>query len=567
MTPGTRKGRSAPLRPPWAELPILLLVIGIGVLRITDTYHSLSQTIDEPAHLASGLQWLDTGEYTYNRMHPPLARSFAALGPFLDGVRSLKRPHPITAGNDELHSRGDYWRTLILARLGILPFFLLGVLVTWSLTRALFGSVPALVAAAAFTLLPPVLAHGALATTDMAVTAMMPVVLLAGMRWLDEPDRDATVVLGVACGVAVLLKFSVLVFIPACLLAMLAAKLVIEPGSSATKLDRCRRVEFPILGVMAVAFVVVWAGYRFSVGSLDSLEMGGLVSPRLARLPILPAPEFWHGLVILTVYRDGNLPSYALGEVTLGGRWYFFPLALAVKTPMAFIPVALLGVVVSVQQAWKHRLWYLAAPVACALAMLGSVMISKMAFGSRHILPIYPLLSAVAGVGALTLWYLDRRRIGRAIVGLLGAWLLVASLRAHPDYLSDFNEIAAGRPEYFLVNSDLDWGQDIGRLGDTLRARGIDSVTAYLAGFHDLRVLGPIKHVNRQVWFPVAHPATGWVAVSAFSLYQIPRIAWLEGLRPVTRVGTSIYLYYIRPSPGNPSDSVSAPAPRRAGGQ
>jgi len=567
VTPGTRNGRSAPPRPPWAELPILLLLIGIGMLRITDTYHTLSQTIDEPAHLASGLQWLDTGEYTYNRMHPPLSRAFVALGPYLDGVRSLSRPHPITAGNDELHSRGNYWRTLTLARLGILPFFLLGVLATWSLTRALYGPAPALVAAGVFTLLPPVLAHAGLATTDLAVTAMMPVVLLAGMRWLDRPDRDATVVLGVACGVAVLLKFSVLVFVPACLLVMLAAKLVIEPGSSGAKLERWRRLELPTLGVIGIAFLVVWAGYRFSVGSLDSIEMGGLVSPALARVRILPAPEFWHGIAILTVYREGNLPSYALGEVTPGGAWYFFLLALGVKTPLAFIPVALLGAVVTVQQAWKHRLWQLAAPMACALAMLGSVMISKMAFGSRHILPIYPVLSAMASVGALTLWYLDRRRIGRAIVAALGAWLLFASLRAHPDYLSDFNEVAAGRPEYFLVNSDLDWGQDIGRLGDTLRARRIDSVTVYLAGFHDVRVLGPIKHVNRQVWFPVAHPATGWVAVSAFPLYQIPRIAWLENLRPVTRIGRSIYLYYIPPSPGNPSDSANAPAPRGVGGQ
>lgn len=300
---------------------------------------------------------------------------------------------------------------------------------------------------------------------------------------------------------------------------------------------------------MIIAFVVVWAGYGFSVGSLDSLEMGGLVWPSLAHRPILPAPEFWHGLMILTVYRDANLPSYSLGEVTRGGTWHFFPLALAVKTPLAFIGVGLLGMVVTVQQACKHRMWHLAAPAACAFALLGSVMISKMAFGSRHILPIYPLLSAMAGVGALTLWHLDRRRIGRVLATAAGVWLLIASLRAHPDYLSNFNELAAGRPEHFLVNSDLDWGQDIGRLGDTLRARGIDSVTTYLAGFYDVRVLGPMKHVIPYDWRKF-RPATGWIAASAYPLYENPRLDWLIDKTPVARVGTSIYLYYLRPGPG-----------------
>jgi hypothetical protein len=548
VTPGTRSAPSPPPRPAWPEVLGLLLLIALGIARIADTYHTLSETLDEPAHLASGLQWIDTGEYTYNRMHPPLSRAFVALGPYLDGVRSVRRSHPILAGNDELQWGGNYWRNLTLARIGVLPFFVLAVLGTWSLARGLFGPVPAMVAAAAFTMLPPVLAHAGLATTDMAITSMIPIAVVAAMRWLDQPDREATVTLGVAGGIAMLLKFSAMVFIPACLAFMLAAKLIIEPGTSRTKVRRWRRLELPTLGVLWIAFMVIWAGYRFSFGSLDSLELGALAPPWLARLPILPAPEFWHGLAILTVYRDANLPSYSLGEVTPGGTLHFFPLALAVKTPLAFLAVALLGAVVTVQQAWRHRQWRFAAPAACALAILGSVMISKMAFGSRHILPIYTVLSAMAGAGALILWHLDRRRIGRAVVAALGMWLLIASFRAHPDYLSDFNEIAAGRPEHFLVNSDLDWGQDIGRLADTLHARGIDSVTTFLAGFYDKRVLGPMKYVHAQDWLvPITSRPTGWVAASAFPLYENPRIDWLVERTPVARVGTSIFLYFLPP--------------------
>ena len=100
---------------------------------------------------------------------------------------------------------------------------------TWWLARRIFGREVGLASAGALSMLPPFLAHAGLATTDLPVAALMPVVIAAGMRWLDAPTRGATVMLGVACGLAVLLKFSALVFVPACLIAMVVLKAAIEP--------------------------------------------------------------------------------------------------------------------------------------------------------------------------------------------------------------------------------------------------------------------------------------------------------------------------------------------------
>ena len=53
------------------------------------------------------------------------------------------------------------------------------------------------------------------------------------------------------------------------------------------------------------------------------------------------------------------------------------------------------------------------------------------------------------------------------------AWLAISAAAAHPDYLAYFNEFALGHPERILVDSDLDWGQDMNRLVTELRQRGV----------------------------------------------------------------------------------------------
>ena len=418
-------------------------------------------------------------------------------------------------------------------------------------------------------MVPPVLAHAGLATTDLPVAALMPVVIAAGMRWLEAPRAGPTLRLGIAAGIAVLLKFSALVFVPACLVAMVFLKAVLEPRVASRLPLPKHRYGGPTLGVLLTGFLVLWAGYRFHVGTLDSIQLGGLrlgafFPPSLARLPIVPAPEFWTGLLIVLWYNRLGIPSYVLGEVVPGGTWYFFPLALGVKTPLAFLALAAVGLVVTAYVAVRRRLWMCAIPVATSLALLAAGMTNRIALGLRHLLAIYPTLAVLAGVGGASLWYLrtgrslGRLAIGRVLVGVLAAWLAASSLAGHPDYLAYFNELASSRPEHFLLNSDLDYGQDVGRLADTLRARGIDSVTVYLFSFRDDRLLSGPRHVAYPDWRSgPPPPVTGWVAASSLLRHAIPGIPWLEERRPVARIGTSIDLFYV--PPGTPDETPQSP--------
>ena len=149
----------------------------------------------------------------------------------------------------------------------------------------------------------------------------------------------------------------------------------------------------------------------------------------------------------------------------------------------------------------------------------------------------------------------------RGVVGVLFAWQVGASARAHPDYLPYFNELAGRHPERMLRDSDLDWGQDLFRLRREAQARGVDSLTFAFIGTHDL---SPIVGVPVKYWNGLGRPA-GWVAVAETwyrrgqvvrvpGRYEIDQYAmrWLDSAATVTRVGKGIRLYRI-PSPARDS--------------
>ena len=215
-------------------LPRILVALCLlaGIARIVSTYPVFNQTWDEPAHVAAGMEWLDRGPYTYEPLHPPLARVMVALGPWLAGIRSAGHPDVWLEGNSILYAGHRYERNLALARLGVLPFFLLAGLVTYLWTARIAGPWSGVAAAALFTTLPPVLAHSGIATTDMAATATVAFAAYALTLWLERATWGLSLLLGAALALAVLSKLSALLFLPAAALAILLCRRG-EPASRA----------------------------------------------------------------------------------------------------------------------------------------------------------------------------------------------------------------------------------------------------------------------------------------------------------------------------------------------
>jgi hypothetical protein len=533
---------------------VLTACVMIGLGRIVATYPVFNQTWDEPAHVAAGMEWLDRGRYTYEPLHPPLARVASALGPRLAGIRSAGLDNVWLEGNSILYAGHRYERNLVLARLGTLPFFLLATLLVFAWTRRLAGDWAAGSATVLFTTLPPVLGQAGLATTDMAVTATVALACYATALWLERPSAGRSVGLGGAIALAVLSKFSALLFLPAAAVAMaLCRRAGVEPARSS--LSRQARTRYLRLAAIAL-ILTVWAGYRFSIGPLMPPEEARASSAavherstgldRLAQAPVLPAPALFQGLGQLAAKNRAGHKSYLLGQVRTTGWWYFFPVALAVKTPIPFLLLVAVGLAVTRVHLGQARRRLL-EPAAIAGAILLICLPSRINIGLRHLLPIYPFLAITAGVGAAALL-----RSGRAWMSGLGAalvvWQVLAGVRAHPDYIAYFNELAGSHPERILVDSDLDDGQDLKRLADTLRARRIPEIWLAYAGSATVAEHGlpPVR------WLEPHQPVHGWVAASLYSikLGSLDRpgyddFAWLEQYQPVTLIGRSIRLYYI----------------------
>jgi dolichyl-phosphate-mannose-protein mannosyltransferase len=277
------------------------------MLRIMATYSETGITFDEPGHMACGLQFLAQHVYRYETQHPPLARMASALGPFLDGARPMGNANQDFEGAAILYRNTHVLRTLILMRLGVLPFFGLAGLVVYFWTRRYIGTLTAVIATGLFTLLPPVLAHAGVATTDMALTAGLGAAFYALIRWAETPDIRRSVILGVATGLMVLTKFTALVYLPAAALLALASYVSVQRPAFHHLLTLIQQRAASFVLAVATGALVIWAGYLFSFGPVPGWHIS------------LPAPEVFDGVRSALHHNSIGHPAYLLGRVSISG--------------------------------------------------------------------------------------------------------------------------------------------------------------------------------------------------------------------------------------------------------
>ena len=151
-------------------------------------------------HLGAGMEWLDHGTITGDASHPPLARALSAIGPWMAGGTWVPAGNTLLDGARILGRDAHYDRMLALARLGILPFFLLACVMVFLWGNRIGGPLAGLAATFCFSTIPPVLAHAGLVTTDMAATAFTATAAYSALLWAERPDRRRTAALGVAVG-------------------------------------------------------------------------------------------------------------------------------------------------------------------------------------------------------------------------------------------------------------------------------------------------------------------------------------------------------------------------------
>lgn len=465
-----------------------LALIALSMLRIASTWTLFSATVDEPMHVSAALQLYTQRVYTYQPENPPLPRLVIGVAPALGGMDF----DPSLAIHEQLqrvfYSDDRYKTNLVLARVGTLFFFLIASLAVWQWARRLLGDTGGFVAVLLFTFQPVIAGFGGLATHDMPAVAGVAVSLLAFSRWIDAQTPKNAALFGAAYALAVLCKFSCIGYVPAACLAMYLV---------ARKYQWRTLVPSFVVALIATLFVI-WTGYGFSF------------------------ERFLYGIRGLAALDRGGFFAFLFGEVRTTGWRHYFIVAVALKSTIASLALALC--------ARRRGLEALAA----ALAILAVSMPSHLNLGVRYVLPIYAPLAVAGAAGALAF---KRRWIAIALL----VWHTGASALAHPDNFPFFNEAAGRQPWRLLLDSNIDWGQDVLRLRAVLREKKVERVGLAVTGWHDWEKLGFPPHyaLHRDV------PSQGWVAVSE-QLYGVARAApWLEGRR-YERVGKSIRLYYVK---------------------
>jgi hypothetical protein len=405
-----------------------------------------------------------------------------------------------------------------------------------------------------YSMTPTLLAHAGLSTTDMGVTAAMAAALYASFRFLEAPGLRSTCWLGVSLAIMALAKFSALVYFPAAM-GVAAVWWFVSTRPSAHEIGQYLRRLVPwVAASLPLSFIIIWAGYWFSFGKTPEVPFK------------VPFPEFFAGIGAVAKHnREGHL-GYLLGQLRWDGWWYFFPVLLAVKLPIGMLTLCAVGIFKVLRPAerpasapgqWPYWL-ILAIPAGIMMV----AMSSRINIGLRHILPMFPFLALIAAGGAMYLLGQPAKWAHwTCAVAIL--WLCASSIAAHPDYIPYFNAFAGDNPEKITVDSDLDWGQDIKRLGARLKELNAPFVTFTPTIVTSLATHGFPPH--QQSAYDGPDPGWNAVQLSEWKLYRMGLQlehkggpTWPDVYQPTEMVGKSILLYYIAPQPQVPARTPPA---------
>jgi hypothetical protein len=534
-----------------AGLVLVAIFLGQGLYFIA----SNAQTFDEAVHLTAGYSYLVTGDFRLNGEHPPLIKQLCALPVWL-WYRLPFNPDP--ALWEEARSGEDrpQWylspaflygstvpadRILALARV---PNLLLGgclvALIGWWAYR-LWGAAAALLAMSLAAFEPNLIANASLITTDLGVTLFTFLTFYLLWEYAARPSRGLSLASGIALGLALVSKFSGVMYVGITALTigiyLLCGGTFPLSGSGGdtgpkTLPQRLRQAAPTFLRIVCLALLVILPFYFFQGYSTWAF-----------------------GLRTQMNQQTTGKAAFFLGEYSEGGWWSYFLVAFLIKTPVgSLLLIAAALLCWRAGEPWQRRdAVFLLAPVAATLLALTQL---RLNIGLRYALPIYPFLlvaaSRLATVRYRPAW------LAPVLVGIPLAWTGASALRVAPHQLAYFNELVGGPGEgyRYLTQSCLDWGQDLRGVKAYMDREGLPMIyfsyqgtapvayygirSQYLPSFGQL---GPAptdelpEDLTREV-----------LAISVVNLQGVhcedrDMFRWLYQRTPIARIGYSIFVY------------------------
>jgi hypothetical protein len=556
----------------WQNL-VWLLVCGIlSSAWCVTAGRQIGATFDEPVYIARGLEGWRTGSHhgLLRLGTMPLPADVQTFPLYLaERIRGI--PWDLDV---------DFATLLAVARTANLVFWWLLLVYGWRIGQSLAGDWGGRLAVAALCCEPNLLAHAALATTDIAVTACMLMFAYHHRVGFGAGSFRRVVIPGLCFGVALMAKASSLVFAPLVMLACFVANECrgVDPTQSAVRVFVVDGLKIALIGlvVMTVLCGCDWQSLPSFVAWARQLP-DGAIKTTMAWLAdhlriFSNGPE---ALVRQIKHNAAGHGTFLLGEARMGAFWYYFPVVITIKltVPLLLAPLVLLAVRPSSLRNWT-----------CAVAMIlfAFSLTYRVQIGIRLLLPCVAF--AVIGLSAATvrasLAASARRRLllRGASAGAI-AWATVACVSVWPHGLCYVNELWGGRRDgYRLVgDSNYDWGQGLPELARWTARHELDALDVWYFGtdprvkhtplrempFHTLPVQTPEQMRER---LEGRYLAVGTSILYGHGLTEAHRqaAAYLRTLTPVGRT-TTFLIYDFTHSPTSTMQTRHAPPANREG--
>jgi 4-amino-4-deoxy-L-arabinose transferase-like glycosyltransferase len=427
------------------------------------------------------------------------------------------------------------------ARLGMLvfPALLLVVVAAWA--RQAFGPRAGLVAALAGATSPTLLAFGPLLSSDVPLAATGALAAWLAWRWLQRPTNARLLALGGAFGLLAATKYTAAIPIVGLALALLLGALRgFDPWPARAPATTVRPAALRLLRTLAalllagaIALATLYACYLFAQPPCSAATIAGFASGPMRALAALPGGAFVLGLlpepmVLGLDYQAiwaGRTDNGTFGDAR-GNHWAYYPLTLLLKQPEPLWLFAALGVV-RARAAGRGLLALALLPALLLLAYCSATRSLQM--GVRYLLPCVPALWLLAGAAAEANW--SRTRAGRVAWAVGGAIALLYVAAGWPRFVGWFPFAAGGPTDGFRVVADgnCDWDQRWQTGQDALRARHpkavylevgqgprIGLVAAYC---DDLKAADPRDPTRCYHWLarfaPIDHDGAAWLLFAA----------------------------------------------------
>ena len=467
----------------------VVLLLAILMTQLVLTIRQESITWDEDDHIYSGYMSLKTGDFGLNPEHPPLVKMLAALPllgmdlqvPALQG-REFK--HEAFLNGKEFVFGNDADTLLFRARMAASILTVLLVVLVFLAAREMFGLAAGFFALVLFVFDPNFLAHGAFVTTDVGLSCFLFAAVYAFYRYVKKPTTFRLALVGVATGLAFATKHTGFLAAPSLVALALVEWWRTRKGAVGERFSFGR--AFAALVVTAViSLTILWGFYGFRYAARPAgLElnppaaeyMKGLSRPNELKLlqtishyKLLPE-SYIYGLADVRKISD-FYASYLLGTPYPHGVWYYFPVAMLIKSTVAFLALMLVVVWAMVSGKLRGReVWFLTIPPVLYLVV---AMSAHMNIGMRHVLPMYAFLTVLQAGTVVALGRKSRAWLAVGLV-LLGMQI-VTSVRAYPDYIPYANELWGGPKEtwHLLSDSNSDWAQQLKATSKYLQQRGV----------------------------------------------------------------------------------------------